>query len=57
LAINPMAYQTACWHDIFYYGRAPSLQLLAITAAVSAVSLALGWSFYRRFRWQLAEVV
>jgi lipopolysaccharide transport system permease protein len=55
--INPMAYQVACWHDIFYYGRPPSAESLAITAAISAVSLAAGWLFYRRFRWHLAEVV
>ncbi len=57
LTVNPMAYQAACWHDIFYYGRPVNARALAITAAISVVSLALGWLFYRRFRWQLAEVV
>ena len=54
---NPMAYQVACWHDIFYFGRPVDMRAMAITAAISVLILTLGWLFYRRFRWQLAEVI
>jgi lipopolysaccharide transport system permease protein len=57
MKVNPMAYQAACWHDIFYYGRPANGGVLAITAVFALASLTLGWLFYRRCRWQLAEVI
>ena len=57
LALNPLAPLFSAWHDALFYGRFSPPGTWGSAAAVSLVSLALGWAFFDRLRDSFPEAV
>lgn len=57
LALNPVAPLFSAWHDALFYGRFSPPETWAAAAGISALSLAVGWTFFDRLRDSFPEAV
>ncbi len=55
--LNPMVHLLSLFREPIYCGRLPSLDTVVISAAVSTATLAVGWSLFRRYSPQFAELI
>lgn len=55
--LNPMVHLLSLFREPIYGGRLPSLDTVVISAAVSTATLAVGWSLFRRYSPQFAELI
>ena len=55
--LNPMLYILNGFRLAIYYGKLPTLQSVAASIAIGAVTLLLGYSFFRRLEHTFALYV
>lgn len=55
--LNPMVHLLSLFREPIYGGRFPASDTIVISALISVGMLALGWSFFRRYSPQFAELI